>query len=182
MERLLPFNVPLAEYESLLKRREYWDHLCDEWGCSTMDEKIVKLAGFVQLGGNLSKVINQYAKGREEYQRQCIQYCVVSYILRIAAPYPMHISDKLEPFVRRVKRLEKKVMVNFLTKLLKIGVRKSGAMDTTTGKIKETWEIKYDYKKTPDEILDKMESPYWKDYMSYDRRADYWWDGSRSLW
>ena len=49
--------------------------------------------------------------------------------------------------------------------------------------IHENWEIKYDYKKTPDEILDKMESPYWKkDYMSYDRRADYWWDGSRSLW
>lgn len=182
MKYLVPFDVTLAEYEKILQNREYWDDLCTEWNDSTMDEKIVRLAGFVQMGGNLNKVINRYAKEKDQYKRDRIQYCVGKYILKIAQPYPMNIYDTRDPFVRRVKRLEKKVMVNFLTKLLKIGVRKSGAMDTTTGKIKETWEIKYDYKKTPDEILDKMESPYWKDYMSYDKRADYWWDGSRSLW
>ena len=182
MKYLKPFDEPLSEYEKILQNREYWDDLCCEWSYSTIEEKIVRLAGFVQMGGNLNKVINRYAKEKDQYKRDRIQYCVGKYILKIAQPYPMNIYDTRDPFVRRVKRLEKKVMVRFLVKLLKIGVRRSGVMDKDLV-IHENWEIKYDYKKTPDEILDKMESPYWKkDYMSYDRRADYWWDGSRSLW
>lgn len=181
MKYLVPFNEPIAEYEKILQNREYWDDLCDEWNCSTMEEKIVRLAGFVQMGGNLNKVINRYAKEKDQYKRDRIQYCVGKYILKIAQPYPMNIYDTRDPFVRRVKRLEKKVMVRFLVKLLKIGVRRSGEVGKDR-RIYESWKIKYEYKKSADEILDRMESPYWKDYMSYDRRADYWWSGSRSLW
>ena len=61
-----PFDVPLKEYEGLVCRREYWDGLGTEWGWSSVEEKIIRLAGFVQQGGNLKKIINRYAKDRDE--------------------------------------------------------------------------------------------------------------------
>lgn len=59
---LTPFNVPKEEYEGLIARREYWDDCGDEWSWNSIEEKIVRLAQFVQQGGNLSKIINRYAK------------------------------------------------------------------------------------------------------------------------
>ena len=46
----------------------------------------------------------------------------------------------------------------------------------------ENWIIKYNSKLSPDELLDKIESNYWKDFNTYDSRADIWWDGVHSLW
>jgi len=51
-----PFDVALKEYEGLVCRREYWDGLGTEWGWSSVEEKIIRLAGFVQQGGNLKKI------------------------------------------------------------------------------------------------------------------------------
>ena len=51
MMYIKPFDVPLDEYEGLITRREYWDNFAEEWKWSSIDEKIVRLAGFVQQGG-----------------------------------------------------------------------------------------------------------------------------------
>ena len=86
MVYLTPFNVPKEEYEGLIARREYWDDECDEWKWSSIEDKIVRLAEYVQHGGNLSKIINRYAKECDERYRLRIQYCVASYILKYWCP------------------------------------------------------------------------------------------------
>ena len=83
MVYLTPFNVSKEEYEGLITRREYWDDGGDEWSWSSIEQKIVRLAQFVQQGGNLNKIINRYAKECDERYRRRIQYCVASYILKI---------------------------------------------------------------------------------------------------
>ena len=83
MKYIKPFDVPMDEYEGLIARREYWDQLGTEWGWSSVDEKIIRLAGFVQHGGNLKKILNRYAKSRDEEYRREIQYCELMYILEL---------------------------------------------------------------------------------------------------
>ncbi len=182
MKYLVPFKVSLQEYEGLISSREYWDDLCEEWNCSTIEEKIVRLAGFVQMGGNLNKIINRYAKSHDEYIRRRIQYCIVKYILRITFNDLYDINDEYAPVVNRFKRLVKEELVKFLVKQLKISVHQSGSMDEKL-KIHENWEIEYTCKNSPDMLLDKIDRKYWQDYSAYDRRSKIWWDNNeRSLW
>lgn len=175
-----PFNVAKEEYEDLIARREYWDDGGDEWNWSSIEEKIVRLAGFVQLGGNLKKIINRYAKERDEEYRRRIQYCVASYILKIMFGDLFVINDDV-PFVRRIKRLDKNELVKLLSSQLKSSVKKSSILDKDYHE-HENWIIKYNSKISPDNLLDKIEGKYWKEYTSYDSRADIWWDGRHSLW
>ena len=175
-----PLEVPLRDYKGFLKRKEYWDDLCHEWNSTTIEQKLVNLAGFVQMGGNLSEVISEYADNHDSMYRERIQYCVVKYILRLMTAGRSSVNDN-SPFVRRIKRLEKDAMVNLLTDQLKVSVKKGICMDRDW-KVSESWEIIYDNELTPDELLDEVESPYWGDYASYDRRADDWWNGQKSLW
>jgi hypothetical protein len=180
MVYLTPFNVPKEEYEGLIARREYWDDGGDEWNWSSIEEKIVRLAQFVQQGGNLSKIINRYAKECGERYRGRIQYCVASYILKIMYD-DLFVINADAPFVRRIKRLDKIELVKLLSSQLKSSVTKSSVLDSDY-KEHENWIIKYNGKQSPDELLDKIESKYWKDYSTYDSRADIWWDGLHSLW
>ena len=180
MVYLTPFNVPKEEYEGLIARREYWDDGGDEWNWSSIEEKIVRLAQFVQQGGNLNKIINRYAKECDERYRRRIQYCVASYILKIMLG-DLFVNNEDAPFVRRIKRLDKKELVKLLSSQLKSSVTKSSVLDKDY-KEHENWIIKYDSKQSPDELLDKIESKYWNDFTTYDSRADIWWDGLHSLW
>lgn len=43
-----PFDLPLDDYEGLIERNEYWDDSGDEANWLTMDQKLIRLAGFVQ--------------------------------------------------------------------------------------------------------------------------------------
>ena len=45
-----PFDLPLDDYEGLIERNEYWDDSGDEANWLTMDQKLIRLAGFVQKG------------------------------------------------------------------------------------------------------------------------------------
>lgn len=175
-----PFNVSTEEYEGLIARREYWDDCCEEWNWSSIEVKIVRLAGFVQIGGNLNKIINGYAKEHDKEYRRRIQYCVASYILKIMFGDLFVINDNM-PFVRRIKRLDKNELVKLLSSQLKSSVTKGGILDENY-KEHENWTIKYNSKLSPDDLLDKIESKYWKDFTTYDSRADIWWDGHQSLW
>ncbi len=150
-----PFDVPLKEYESLIGRREYWDGLGTEWGWSTVEQKIIRLAGFVQQGGNLKKVINHYAKDQEETYRQEIQHCILKYILVLMSGDHIDIYSK-SPFVDRIKRLDKDELVKLLSDQLKESVHKSYYLDHQYG-VQPCWEIRYDNKLTPDEYMDKVD-------------------------
>ena len=185
MKYLVPFKVSLQEYEGLITSREYWDDLSEEWNNSTIEEKIVRLSGFVKMGGNLNKIINRYAKSHDDYIRRRIQYCVGMYILKIIDNDITGIFDhKLNPLARRVKRLVKEELVKLLINQLKTSVHEDICMDENQ-KIHENWTIKYTRKSmTPMELLDKIDSKYWNhDYSTYDRRPDVWWNNEqRSLW
>ena len=183
MKCFKPFDVPLDEYEGLICRREYWDNIAEEWRWSTVDEKIVRLAGFVQHGGDLKKILNCYAKAHDEEYRRCIQYCELEYVLRLLKK-DEDIPTKYLP-VDRVKRLNKDELTEILSDLLRQSVKKQYDMDSM--EIKECWEIKYDNKLTPDELMDEVEGKHWRanpeeSFNSYLKRSEIWWDGVRSLW
>lgn len=184
MEKLKPFDVPLAEYESLINRREYWDGLATEWGWSTLEEKIIRLAGFVQQGGNLKKVLNRYAKAHDETYRREIQYCELRYIIELFKDEKDMPLEYLP--VDRVKCLDKDELTKLLSDLLKKCVKKGYEMDRQYG-IQECWYIKYEEKLTPSEYMDKVQGKHWRahpeePFTSYIKRAEIWWDGVHSLW
>ena len=58
----------IKEFGANLGNREYWDSCGAEWNYTTIEQKIFKLAEFVQAGGNLYPVIYKYAKGRDAAQ------------------------------------------------------------------------------------------------------------------
>ena len=179
-----PFNVPLDDYEGYIGRREYWDDLGTEWGWSPIEQKIIRLAGFVQQGGNLKKVINHYAKDRDEEYRSRIQYCIMDYILKLMTGDLVHRHSDL-PFVDRIKRLTKEELVKLLSDQLKTSVRKTYYMEH--GSIKEGWEIKYDNPKTPDDLLDKIDRQHRRKYpdetfYEWYHRPEKWWSHKQYLW
>ena len=114
----VPFDVSLRDYEGMMNNRQYWDDLGAEWGWSTMEQKLVRLAGFVQQGGNLKKVINRYAKDHDKRYNSRIQYCVLCYILKLMVGDRMHWYED-EPLVNRIKCLNKDELVRLLTDELK---------------------------------------------------------------
>lgn len=184
MKYIKPFDVPMDEYEGLIARREYWDQLGTEWGWSSVDEKIIRLAGFVQHGGNLKKILNRYAKSRDEEYRREIQYCELRYILELfknRKDIPMEYLP-----VDRIKRLNRDELTKLLSDLLKKSVRKGYELDSQY-KTQEYWEIKYTEKLTPSEYMDKVEGKHWRanpdePFDSYLNRSMIWWDGVHSLW
>lgn len=184
MFSLKPYDVPLDRYESLIGGREYWDSLSHEWSYSTLEEKIVRLAGFVQMGGNLKKVVNHYAKRHDEMYRSEIQNCVLLFIIRLLKKEENTPTEYIP--VRRIKRLDKNHLIILLKDLLKHSVKKSYEMDSSLV-ICESWIIKYDRKYSPDMLLDKIDKKQWKanpneSFTSFLNRSEYWWDGVHSLW
>lgn len=150
-----PYHIPLKEYEGLMANREYWDDLGAEWDHSTMEKKLVRLAGFVRLGGNLKKVINRYAKDHDEQYNRRIQYCVLYYILKLM------VSDRLqwyneEPLVDRIKCLNKDELVRLLTLELKRDVQPSCKMDKDHN-FHEHWRLLSDDEQMSDVYLDRIE-------------------------
>ncbi len=179
-----PFDVPLDEYKGLIARREYWDDGSDEWNWSSLDLKLVRLAGFVQQDGDLNKVMTEYTEDLDEYKRQRIQYCVVSFILKLMVGERLHISDNV-PLVERVKCLNKEELIELLTEELKRDVKKDEKMDDNY-KTHEDWVLLSDNQWMSDEILDSIEHRHWREnpeesYTTYSNRAQYWWN-NRSLW
>ena len=179
-----PFDIPLDDYEKYMGRREYWDDFGTEWSWSPIEQKIIRLAGFVQLGGNLKKVINQYAKRHDEMYRERIQFCIMYYILKLMTGDLVHIFSDV-PFVDRIKRLTKDELVKLLSDQLKTSVRRTYYMEGYT--IKEGWEIQYDNPLTPDEVLDKIDRQHRRKYpeeTNYEwwHRPEKWWSYKQYLW
>ena len=179
-----PYDVPLDEYEGLVARREYWDDGSDEWNWSSIDLKLVRLAGFVQQDGDLNKVMTEYTKDLDEYKRQRIQYCVVRYILKLMLGERRQLSEN-NPLVERIKCLNKEELLELLTEELKRDVKKEEKMDDNY-KIHEDWVLLSDNQWMSDEILDGIERRHWREnpeesYTTYSNRSQFWWN-NRSLW
>ena len=114
-------NLPLEEYEGILANREYWDDFSCEWErFSTLEQKLIRMGGFVQRGGDLNQVILRYAEGREYTYRVTIKSCLMRYI--------EHFVFKDQWFMRIV-RLEKEEAVKLLSELLKASVKDSCEYD-----------------------------------------------------
>lgn len=113
-------NLPLEEYEAILANREYWDDFSCEWGFSEREQKLIRMGGFVQRGGDLNRVILRYAEWREYTYRVTIQSCLMKYI--------EHFVSKDQWFMRIV-RLEKEEAVKLLSELLKATVKDSCEYD-----------------------------------------------------
>lgn len=114
-------NLPLEEYEGILANREYWDDISYEWEhCSTVEQKLIRLGGFVQRGGDLNRVILRYAEGREYTYRVTIKSCLQQYI--------EHFLPK-DHWYTRIVRLEKEEVVKLLSELLKASIKDSCEYD-----------------------------------------------------
>ena len=177
-----PFDYPLKDYEGHLRRREFWDDYGAEWHNKTVEQKLIILAGFVQKGGNLKKVINKYAKDRDEMYRERIQHCILLYILQLMLGDELSFSCNL---ATRVKRLDRDGLVNLLSYLLKTCVMEKELFINYD--IKKCWVVEYNNKLTPDEVLDKFDKKFFRShpeisYMTFYNRAEVWWNPHYSLW
>ena len=114
-------NLPLEEYEGILANREYWDDISYEWEQhSTLEQKLIRLGGFVHRGGDLNPVILRYAEGREYTYRVTIKSCLQQYI--------GHFLTK-DLWYTRIVRLEKEEVVKLLSELLKASIKDSCEYD-----------------------------------------------------
>jgi hypothetical protein len=183
-----PFDLPLEEYEGLIENGQYWDDSGDEANWLTMEQKLIRLAGFVQKGGDLARVINNYAEDRAEYKRQRIQFSVAAYILKLMAGDKYSIKMKDVPLVNRIRCLNRDELVELLTEELKRGVIKTEKYDKDY-KVHDDWEILSDNDdfRINDEILDAIERNHWRknpdeSTTTYFYRAEHWWNHVNSLW
>ena len=80
MSNASPFSCGIEDYEDMLCRKEYWDDLCSEWSWSSIDQKLIRIGGFVLAGGSLLRLLNRYAKAHDEMYRQRIQHCILFYL------------------------------------------------------------------------------------------------------
>lgn len=186
MKYNVPFDVSLHDYEGMLNNRQYWDDLGAEWSWSTMEQKLVRLAGFVKLGGNLKKVLNRYAKEHDERYNCRIQYCVLCYILKLMVGNRMHWYENDEPLVNRIKCLNKDELVRLLTAELKRDVVPSCHLDKD-GRIHDHWELLSDKEWMSDVNLDRIERHHWRTNPQesaslYFGRAKWWWSNQKYLW
>ncbi len=174
-QKLRPLNCSLSEYESCLAMREYWDDYSDEWNDSTIEEKLVNLASFVKIGGDLNVVINDYAECRDTIYKYRIQFCAFRYIERLMSGSYFKIGS---PVVDRIKRLEKTELVSLLQEELLRCVKEIEEYDERQIKI-SYWQISDEFI-NKDDILDKIEREHWKNnpnegvsfYMDKDKSWD----------
>ena len=186
MNHYLPFqNETVRDYELMMANREYWDDLGAEWSWSPVEKKLVRLAGLVQQGGSLKKVLTRYAKDHDERYNQRIQHCVLRYILKLMVGSRIKPYEN-EPLVNRIKCLNKDELIKLLTQELKRDVRPTCWMDKDH-RIHDCWELLSDTQWMSDDNLDKIERHHWCTHpeespTQYSNRANTWWKYTLSLW
>ena len=182
-QKATPLNCPLEEYEGWIAMKEYWDDYSHEWSYSTLEEKLIRLAGFVKLGGDLNTVLNDYAEGRDESYRCRIQCCVFSYIERLIS------GDLFEcgaPIIDRIKRLDKEELVRLLTEELLRSVKEIKEYDNNY-KLVSYWKITDEFVNN-DANLDAIEREHWRKFPDesfsyYSDKSNRWEKGPKySLW
>ena len=149
---LRPLNYPLSQYDSWLAMKEYWDDYSHEWTESSIEKKLVHLAGFVKMGGDLNTVLTDYAEDRDATYRIRIQHCVFRYIERLISGDHFKFG---EPIIDRIKRLDKEELVRLLTAELLRSVQETRDYDEN-GQLFTHWIISKEYLNN-DENLDAID-------------------------
>lgn len=184
MSNASPFTCDIDEYADRICRKEYWDDFSSEWSWSSIDEKLIRLGGFVLAGGSLLRLLNRYAKAHDEMYRQRIQHCILFYVGILITDKPL---DNRTPLCQRIKCLDKKELVQLLKEELKKDVRERLEMDSQ-GYITKYWEVSKEHL-LDDKILDHIERNHWRTnpdeaFSSYLRKQERFWDASnaQSIW
>ena len=180
---LQPLNYSLSEYESWLAMKEYWDDYSHEWTESSIEKKLVRLAGFVKLGGDLNTVLSDYAEDRDAMYRIRIQHCVFRYIERLISGDHFQFGA---PIIDRIKRLDKGELVRLLTAELLRSVKEVRDYDKNDQPFTH-WVVSDEYINN-DENLDAIEREHWNNFpdesFSYYLDKNKRWDGDdeSSFW
>lgn len=166
-------DLPLHDYAGILKNKEYWDYCSAEWHYSSLEEKIKRLATFVQRGGMLMEVLNSYADDHDSRYRTCIQECIWDFLVRIMLGDEKKADIRYVTWGDRIRCLNREEIVELLTEELKRDVNG----DT----------IRSDVETISDDILKGIEDRHHHDHPEesleeYQHRAELWWSGKIDLW
>lgn len=157
-----PYDYDLDYYEGCLATRDFWDDCGHEWTYMSLDEKLVILAGFVQRGGDLKRVMERYVEDRSEIYRCRIHWVIFTYIWRmIMGNDPI---SNFNPMSNRIKCLDNDELLRLLTEELKkcvISTCRTRYNRFGEHEIYTCWivsnEFQYD-----DTALDKIEREHWR--------------------
>ena len=160
-----PYNLELEEYEGYLANREYWDDCGFEWsGYHTMDEKLILLAGYVQHGGDLNRVIEKYSENRDKMYTSRIQCAIMLYLYRLISehlPKEERIKDTSHI---RIMFLDRDELVQLLSEELKRRVTYTLVVERPKGNmgnfdVVKSWYVKK-ADKFDDTVLSKIEQEH----------------------
>ena len=177
-----PIEYSFDTLSRLVSTKEFWDSPSAEWSNSTTEEKLLILGAFVNGGGDLYKVVEDYAERHDAVYRREIQNTVLHYlaILMTGKEFTTRIA-----LSDRIKRLNKEELIQLLTEELKRNVLKSGEIDAN-GYVKEFLKLSNE-NLLNDDILDRIEREHWRAnpdeaFSSYLFKAELNWNYSRGLW
>lgn len=174
-----PFNLPLKEYRGILKNKEYWDSGCAEWNFSSFDDKVARIAGFVQKGGNLMEVLDGYAEDHPDWgYRRFLQDKVLDYTLRIMRGKNWNdvIMETKDYINARIMCFTKEELVELLTEELK--------RDVQIYDYSDDYEFVADSKPINDDILEDIERRHKQAHPkeSIKEKVEEWSSVDYSLW
>ena len=152
----------MGKYERCLATRNFWDDSGHEWSKRTLDEKLVILAGFVQGGGSLKRVIENYADDRSEIYRSRIHWVIFDYIWRMMMVDVSLFDGRVT--ADRIKCLNNDELIRLLEGELKMCVKKtcwSGFDYKGEHEIVDCWIVSDEYK-YDDTVLDQIEREHWR--------------------
>jgi len=72
--------IQLDKYSSLLNSREYFDEFASQFGGTPVEKKLVNMAFFIELGGSLHRLINEYKWSKSIYIREAVRETLIFYI------------------------------------------------------------------------------------------------------
>ena len=138
-----PYELEVGEYAKHLATREYWDDFSYEWsGRHTMDQKLIYMAGFVNMGGDLLWVIKQYAKDRSRDYRFCIHGSISKYLFRMISEGLTKEERAKDDSGVRMMFLDRDELVELLTEELKRKVTYDLVCNHNTRSVEKEWYVK----------------------------------------
>jgi len=71
-------------YEDLINSKKYWDYLSYEFGSIETEKKLINLAEYLKIGGNLHYLISKYKRGRCINVRNGVKQTIENYLETLA--------------------------------------------------------------------------------------------------
>lgn len=74
----------LEYYEQIISSRRYWDSGASEFSGVEIEKKLVALAQYLELGGNLHYIVSRYKSSRMVYVREAVRGTIAFYLNYLA--------------------------------------------------------------------------------------------------